>query len=400
VTGADGGRFDRLRATATFEGAAHERWARATIAVVGAGVLGSLFAREAARSGAHTDLYDPDIGEEGNRGNQPVEVGEPKAEVVARLCNAIAPGSARAHVADVRHVGAGSFENVSLIVDCTDDAGLALPLTELSNGWGVPLIRLAVDGSGGRELGRVLVSHGGKGRACQLCASSWEEVFDPGSRTPCLGDAREGAPTNAGTALAMSVAGLGLLHAQRLVGGNGANRVLDTEAVVDLDTPGILSMQLRRNEACLSGHKRFHPARLDRAAADTTVEGLFGLARMALEDGLQKGAEPLTDSKGTGPLQAVTLSFRGHPILLGATCTDCGLDVVRPGTLQRRAAACPRCGGPMVARRDAALDRLNLAQARALGLADMSCEALGLPSTGALVDARAPGHSTVQLLFA
>ena len=105
----DDGRFDRLRATATFADAAHEHWMQATLAVVGVGVLGSLFAREASRSGTHIDLYDFDIGEAHNKGNQPVEVGEPKAEASARLCNSNAPGSARAHVADIRQVGAGPF---------------------------------------------------------------------------------------------------------------------------------------------------------------------------------------------------------------------------------------------------------------------------------------------------
>lgn len=386
------GRFDRLRATATFAGEAHERWRQARIAVVGVGVLGSQFALEASRSGAHIDLYDFDIGEDHNLGNQPVEVGEPKAEVVARLCNAIAPGSTHAHVVDILHVGAGSFENTSLIVDSTDDAALALPLTELSNGWGVPLLRLAVDGTGRLELGRVLVSHAGGGHACQLCASSWQDVFDPGTRTPCLGAQRERAPTNAGAPLAMSVAGLGLLYAQRLIGGNGADRVLDREVMVDLDGPRILPMKLRRNEACLSGHRRFDPTRLDRTAADTTIEELFGLARAALEC--------VADSAKVDPVQEVSLAFRGHPIVPGVVCPTCGLELVRPGTLFRPTRECPRCGGVMEPRRDAALDHLNQAQARALELGDTSCEALGLPSTGALVTARSPGHTSVQLLFA
>lgn len=394
------GRFDRLRATTTFAGAAHERWMQATLAVIGVGLLGSLFAREAARSGAHSDLYDFDIGEAHNRGNQHVEVGEPKAEAVARLCNAIAPGSARAHVVDLRHVGAGSFEHIGLIVDCTDDASLALPLTQLSNGWGVPLLRLAVDGSGRLELGRVLVSHAGQGHACQLCASSWKDVFDPGARTPCLGAPGDRAPTNAGAPLAMSVVGLGLLYAQRLVGGNGSDRILDREVLVDLDSPGVLSMELRRNEACLSGHERFDPTRLDRAAAETTVKELFGLARIALENEPLTDSERVTESRNTGPLQEVSLAFRGHPILLGVACPGCGLELVRPGTLWRPAPACPRCGGVMERRRDVALDQLNQAQARALGVADTNCEALGLPRRGALVAARAPGRSPVQLLFA
>ncbi len=404
------GRFDRLRATTTFADGAHERWMKATVAVIGVGVLGSLFAREASRSGTHTDLYDFDIGEDHNRGNQPVEVGVPKAEAVALICNTIAPGSARAHVVDIRHVGAGSFENIALIVDCTDDATLALPLTQLSNGWGVPLLRLAVDGSGRLELGRVLVSHAGEGHACQLCASNWKEVFDPGARTPCLGALRDRAPTNAGAPLAMSVAGLGLLYAQRLVGGNGSDQVLNREVLMDLDSPGILPMELRRNEACLSGHDRFDPTHLDRAASDTTVKELFTLARNALENEALQENESLTDSEHASqratvsqnprPLQEISLEFRGHPILLGVACPVCGVELVRPGTLWRPAPDCPRCGGVMERRRDVALDHLNQAQARALGLADTSCEALGLPSRGALVAARAPGHSRVQLLFA
>lgn len=405
VSVSDDGRFDRLRATTTFAGEAHQKWMKATVAVIGAGVLGSLFAREASRSGTRIELYDFDIGEDGNRGNQPVEVGEPKAEAVARICNRIAPGSARAHVADIRHVGAGAFENVALIVDCTDDPTLALPLTQLSNGWGVPLLRLAVDGSGRLELGRVLVSHGGEGRACQLCASSWQDVFDPGPREPCLGAQRQLDPTNAGTALAMSVAGLGLLYAQRLVGGNGGDRILDGEVIVDLDAPGILPMRLRRNEACLSGHKRFDPVRLDRTTADTTVKELFGLALNALEGGpdSSKGSTDSrrspADSQTTGQVQEISLSFRGHSILIGVACPACGLELGRPGTIWRPAPECPRCGEAMQHRRDAALDHMNQAQARTLELADTSCEDLGLPSSGALVVARAPGYSPIQLLF-
>ena len=218
----------------------------------------------------------------------------------------------------------------------------------------------------------------------------------------------------------MSVTGLGLLYAQRLVGGNGSDRTLNREVIVDLDGPGILPMQLRRNEACLSGHDRFDPTHLDRAASDTTVKELFGLARIALENkavmdraGTDEAitdeavtdnealtdSEHVTESRNAGQVQEISLAFRGHPILLGVVCPGCGFELVRPGTLWRPAPDCPRCGGAMERRRDAALDHLNQAQARALGLADTSCEALGLPSRGALVTARAPGHPPVQLLF-
>ena len=216
----------------------------------------------------------------------------------------------------------------------------------------------------------------------------------------------------------MSVAGLGLLRAQRLVGGNGSHGILDSEVMVDLDAPAILPMKLRRSETCLSGHKRFHPTHLDRTTADTTVKELFGLARIALENdhatenghatesdhptenGHAMESDHVTDSRKAGPIQEISLAFRGHPILLAVACPGCGLELVRPGTLWRPTHECPRCREVMKRRRDVALDHLNQAQARALGLADTSCVTLGLPSRGALVTTRAPGRPAVQLLFA
>ena len=112
------------------------------------------------------------MGEVGNQGNQHVVVGEPKAASVAGDCNSIAADCAEAYVTDIRSIGPGAFEDVALIVDCTDDPTLAPVLTRLSNGWAVPLMRLAVDGTGRQELARMLVSHGGAGHACQLCGES------------------------------------------------------------------------------------------------------------------------------------------------------------------------------------------------------------------------------------
>lgn len=386
-------RFDRLRATATFTGYAHDRWRGARLAVVGLGAIGGHFAREAVRSGARCDLYDLDVGESQNQGTQDVEIGEPKAETTARLCNSIATGSAQAHVIDVRHVGPGAFEDIAMIVDCSDDPTLALPLTRLSNGWAVPLMRLAVDGTGRLELGRVLVSDGGRGDACQLCPSSWSEVFGSGPRQPCGGDPVEGAPTNAGSALAMSVAGLGLLSAQRLIGGNAADRVRNRELVVDLNTLQLLSMRLRRTDACLSGHHRWSPARLGRSTAHTTVAELIDLAEEALAD---RGARSARDDGASG----VAVSCLGHPLLLAVTCAACGYGQVQPGTLWRPTPTCPRCDTRMQRRRDVAVAEICRAQVEALDITDTTCEALGLPVRGALVVARAPGRSPVQLMFA
>ena len=384
-------RFERLHATATLAGVALDRWTRSKLAVIGLGAVGGQFAREAARSGARCDLFDFDVGSPHNQGNQDVDVGEPKAESVARICNAILPGSARARVTDVRHVGPGAFEDASVIVDCSDDPALALPLTEISNGWGIPLLRLAVDGTGLWELGRVLVSDGGRGGACQLCASSWSEVFAPGAPTPCAVAPADRPATNAGSALAMTVAGVGLLCAQRLVGLNGVERIRDAELIVDLDTFQILPMRLERNEACLSGHRTWSPIRLRRTAAQTTMAELMTLAREALaRAGSAAHADPPSD---------VGLSAHGHPLLLAVSCLACGHGDVRPGTAWSLPPACRRCGGETRRRKDLTLTDILGSHVEALGVGDTTCEALGLPSRGALVVARGRGHVPVHLLF-
>jgi hypothetical protein len=385
-------RFDRLLATATFGGDAHDRWRAATLAVVGVGTIGGHFAREAVRSGARCDLYDFDLGESHNQGTQDVEIGAPKAETTACLCNSIAPGSARANVVDVKHVGPGAFESVDMLVDCSDDPALARLLTELSNGWGVPLVRLAVDGTGRLELGRVLVSDGARGDACQLCASSWREVFDAGPRKPCGGDPVNGPPTYAGSALAMSVAGLGLLTAQRLIGGNGADGVRNRELIVDLNRPQILSMSLRRTDSCLSGHHRWSPIRLGRSTAETTVGELLSHVEAGLAE------EGPKSTNGNGPSD-VAVRCLGHPVLLAVTCTACSYGLVHPGTPWRPTPPCPRCGDRMQRRRDAAVAEMCRAQVAELGLTDTTCEALGLPATGALVVGRARRRPPVQLIF-
>ncbi len=380
------GRFARLTATQTFAGDAHERWRASKIALVGAGAVGGQLAPEVARSGARVRIYDFDRGSEENLGTQEVIVGRPKAEVLADRCNRIASGSATARCVDVRHEGVGAFEDVALIVDCSDDPALEHPLTRISNGLQVPLVRIAVDGTGERELGRVLVSHGGAGHPCQLCASSADQVHRPGQAIPCRGRAATPGPTNAGSALAMAVAGLGLVYAQRIVGGNRATEIFGRETFVDLGAPAILPMRLERNESCVSGHACFAPTRLDEGARDCTVGELF--VRMS---------DPLSDE--SAPDAGLTLEPFGHPLLLELAC-DCGEGLVHPGTPWQDTPPCPGCGAAMERRHDVVLDRFDYRQARLLGILDRTWAELGLPESGALVIARDRDRSPTEFLLA
>lgn len=374
-------RFARLRRTVTFRGGKLLAWLRARLFFVGAGNLGGRAAVEAARSGALVEVCDGGVGAEANRGTQSVAPGVPKSVSVAAACNALAPGSARAIPADVRSVGLDTLRACDVLLDCSDDPGLAWPLTELSNGLGIPLLRLALDGSGRREVGRVLTSSGASGHACQVCPCSPADLRRHAPATPCPGGtAAEPAPTLAGGALGMAIAGIGVLQAQRLVTGNDLEQVLERELVLDLTHGELLATRLRRSEDCLSRHERWNlvPARL--AADAATLADVF--ARCVRELGT-------TD---------VVLEPYGHPLGLHLSCA-CGAQRLAAGSIWSAGPACARCGRDMRWTRDVLLPRFGSAQARELGILARTPAELGLPADGALLVARAPGRPALRLLF-
>lgn len=381
-------RLDRLAATATLAGEALPRWCASEVALVGAGLLGSRLAREIVRSGARVLVCDLDVGRVENLGTQLVEVGEPKAAAVARACNALRPADAeppaRAFVGDVRRLGPAVLARASAIVDCTDDAGLGLYLTELSNGLRVPLVRVAVDGTGERQLARVLASHGGAGHACQLCSVERDELARSRPRTPCLGAAgRDGGasrpPTLAGNGIGMAAAGAALLQLQRLLGGNGGELVLDREVVLDLDGFHTLALTLPRSLDCVTGHRVWSPLPTGLSTRTAPFGRLFEIARTTL---------------GTAEVE---LEPHAAPFCLERACAA-GHRQHAVGTEAAPAPACPICGATTAWRPEPCWARWSAAQARHAGLLERSLASLGLPA-GALVHARRADGVSVALLL-
>jgi hypothetical protein len=374
---------DRLRATATFRGAGHDAWRRSRLGIIGAGNLGSRLAIEAVRSGASVWICDPDEVAAANLATQDLASGGgasggTKVDAVLRACDAIEAGRAAGAAADVRAAGIEPFLGLDLIVDASDDPALAEFLTELSNGLGVPLLRAALDGSGGREYGRVLASHGGAGRACQLCPRSAQprSLRQPRQpRQPCA--ARR--PTYAGGAIGMAVAGLALLQAQRLLSGNDPERVLDRELLLDLDGFSLQSMALRRSAACISAHVRWSLEPIERGIEETAVSELLDLAARRLGS-------------------RVRLRFLGHPLALEAFCSGCGARRLAVGSVHAPAPACPDCGLLMARRRDALWDDFDAAEARELGILESPLGDLGLPRHGSVISARRVDGPPLHLL--
>ena len=374
-------RHARLRGTATFRDGGFARWVRAQIAVFGAGALGGPLATGIVRSGARVGVVDFDIRAPENRGTQLAEPGVSKVKTVVAACDGIDAGRARGFECDVRHVGVGVLDQFNVFIDCTDDPNLALPLTEISNGLGKPLLRCALDGSGATEMGRVLCSSGATAHACQICSFGLDDLRSGRRRSGCPDPATHPRrATIAGGAMAMAIAGLGLLSAQRLVTGNDDELVLGHETLLDFTNLQLLPMALARSERCLTGHLRWELSRFDATASRTTLDEVFSAA---------------SDEFSTAD---VVLEPYLHPLNSQAQC-ECGQEAVAVGTNWATAPRCSKCQQPMSWRRVLHHDRITRQLASDLGILDTSLTKLGLPESGAMIIARSAARPPVRYVF-
>ncbi len=81
----------------------------------------------------------------------------------------------------------------------------------------------------------------------------------------------------------MTVAGVGLLYAQRIVTGCEAE-MRDQEVLVDLDNLQLLPQILERSPDCVTGHERWEVLSLPQSPDDVNLELIFDLARDQLGD--------------------------------------------------------------------------------------------------------------------
>lgn len=374
-------RFARLAATRALGDGALKRWLEAKIIVAGGGILGGAYALEAHRTGASVLAIDPERWERVNLGTQQaVEPGRFKVDTLLERAEAIEPGRMQVAAVDARHVGVGVLRDADLLVDTTDDPTLCFPFTLLSNALGLPMLRLGVDGTGS-EYGRVACSHGGEGHACAACTWDQASLGRATVRTPCPGQVQgERAPTIAGRAIGLTVVGVGLLQAQRLLGGNDADTVLDREVLIDLDGYQLMPLELTRSEACLSRHERWELEETGIDARDGTVAELFDLATTRL---------------GT---PNVELDCWFHPLLLECWC-PCGHRQQAIGSRWAATPACAKCGGQTHWTTTASLPGFNVPQAQELGILERTWASLGLPERGALITAYADGPAPLRLLL-
>jgi hypothetical protein len=375
-------RFARLADTATLSGSAFANWRKTRLVQVGAGHVGSRLAPEIVRSGASVSIYDPEPVSLENLGTQAFSCAGPnKADAVCQACEQIRPGAAESRPYDVRHAGGGERAAADGIIDCTDDARLGWMLTEISNGLAIPMFRLAVDGSGEHDLGRVQVSHGGGGAACRLCPKTPDQVLRLATRTPCPGaPSDDRGPTRAGAAVGLAVVGAALSLLQRYFGGYRRDEVLNTHVLVDLDAFRLVTMRELQSRTCVSGHVVWNLVRTDRDARQTTFGELFELAERELG------------------CRVETLEPYRHSLCGSARCA-CGVEATAFGTRWATAPPCPACGSPTHWQTYTEKDRWSRAEARQAGVLDRTAAELGLPLRGAMLVARTGGKAPLRFVL-
>jgi hypothetical protein len=324
-------------------------------------------------------LWDPDVGGVENAGTQWAEPGLAKVNTVAAACDRIRPGHAIGVPSDIRQIGIGELLRFDVLLDCSDDPSLAMYMTQVSNGLQRPLLRLAVDGSGDADVGRVLCSHGGAGHSCQLCTYDVPDLFRRTRRTPCPNQQPERPPTLAGGPIAAAIGACGLLQAQRLVTGNDMDQVLDLEVVLDLTDWQLFPIRRPRSAGCLSGHTPWQLTRCEHAAETT-------LAKVFHEAEERCGAAE------------VALEPFGHPLFTEALC-ECGGCQRAVGTRWAPPPICAQCGKPMTWFPTSAKPRLTRADATLWGIEGTSLTQLGFPQRGALFTAHSVNRPPLWLLL-
>jgi hypothetical protein len=371
--------YDRLGRTSLFvDDRAYQSCLRASLLVGGAGLVGAAMTIERVRAGGRAKVVDKGVVRDpfkiGVAFGRP---GQPKALAVARASEAVNPGLAEGLDVDLRHLGVGAYASADLIVDATDDPSLAVLLTRISNGTGVPLMRVAVDGSGRCERGRVLISHGSGGHACQLCPWSVKHLVRVPPKTPCPEGENTPPPTIATNATAAVVSGAGLHDAMRLLAGH--EDVFDRETIIDLDNMQIIELRLDRSPNCLSGHETWSWDRIDRAANQVTLREAFGLIQGRLGSG-------------------ATLEAFNHPLWTAAVCDRCRLGREAVGSWWSPP-PCRRCGRAMRWQWGTDRKRLTLSEAGRLGILGDTLAALGLPDQGAMLVGRSGDSPPARIVL-
>jgi molybdopterin/thiamine biosynthesis adenylyltransferase len=310
---------------------------RATVAVIGLGVLGGQVSHHLALLGVGQVVIDCGRVEAENLGNQgfPVaQLGAPKSAARARQIAALNPDcTVRAIGSRVEDLGLAALADVDLIVTGLDSRAARVRVNELTWRWGIPWVDAAVDGTGRWLHGTVTAFDPRLADSpCYLCRYGANDLVrisregrGPGCPNPLHPEVPVTPPTLQASAFGGIIAGLQTLYATRLLLGTGEDLVGRQLRVDCSHIPQIRSVGAPRNPRCIFDHRPFLP--LATAPGPSVGDVLAAAAR-------DLGSEPNE------------LALHGRTLVTGLKCPACGTtrDVVRvAGTFPAEELSCA-CG--------------------------------------------------------
>jgi len=293
--------------------AALERLRASRVAIVGVGTLGGPLALHLALLGAPLLLVDPGAVEPANLAAQLFSVralGLRKVEARAAQIRALGgEGALQLRAVRLEALGAAELAGFDLAVSALDALRPRLQLDALCQRLGIPMLDLAVDGSGQRLHGKIAsFDPRAPDAACYACrfdARALEAIRREDLPAGCpswrLAPESAAPPTLQVSSFAGVVAGLGALRAVRIL----------------LDPPGTHAGSLLRIDG--DSPERIHHTRVARSPHCSHIVP-YGPLRPARGD----SPEALIDQARVELGQAPDWLALQRALLLGARCRACG----------------------------------------------------------------------------
>jgi molybdopterin/thiamine biosynthesis adenylyltransferase len=300
-----------------------------------------------------------------------------KVSACGRRIRRLRPGAAvRVWATPIEQLGPARLAGTRLVICATDSFRSRLWVAEAATCVGVPVLDVALDGTGQSLFARIALYDPAHGTACLACGwdeASWQAVQEETSASGCaalLGTGADPAPTLALPGLAEAVAGIAVVQAVRLLLGVETERVSGCEWRLNLTAGRLDVSRPRRDPRCRLDHERWPARMLPKPPAALRLDELFAVA-----------------SESVG--EPVRLRVFGTALVGAAACPSCRQEF-RVGRLERALPPCPQCGGKLVPL--ARATATSFARTDAAAFVEKSLEAIDVHA-GDLVMASGPEGS-------
>ena len=309
-----------------------EPLARQSIAVIGAGNLGSQAIPHLARVPqlGTVAVVDPDTYEEKNLKGQNIlrrDVGRRKALVQARRMKTINDSLQVVPIASrVEDAPLGLLRR-DVLAGGLDSKLARMKMNRIAVRLGRPMVDAGIRRDG--MLGRITICHPAKGTACLECGWTAAQYADLPRKTACLNEEPGVQATDAPAELGGVVASYQVIECRELLAANGDGPGSAYQILIDLVHHKLRVSALPLNPNCRCDHRPWEIQQLEVDPSGIRVGDMLDLGRNECAEG------------------NISLGLYGKVFVFGLTCQDCGARRRASRLLHRlsdRQGRCPRCG--------------------------------------------------------